>query len=597
MIKLSWLTTIPMMFSVLVSYISNNIGNKSVGLLDWKTSKSQDFIFILQESSKNKIGYVMQKALYTNILPLSASESLWYDYSKKIKEKEKEKINIQIINDLKKVGLLFSLIMYFLMSIIWMKFDIQTSNFQLFCLLTSVVSKLGELGLGLLFAIDGVSLPFILLVGVIMPIVYLSNWTTVERNVGKYVFIIILLELFLIAVFIVIDLILFFVFFESTLPLLFVLIGLFGATEKFRAGYYIFLYTFLGSMFMLLSFSKGSSDSGNTNFKSFDSMNFFTSLQELVWIVLLLTFSVKTPIVPFHIWLPLAHSDANVSGSIILASIVLKLALYGFIRILIGIYTIATVKLIPSVLSFCSLSLVYSSFTTIRQFDLKVLVAYSSVAHMASTLFGTFSDTLVGLIGSILFGLAHGFVSPGLFFIVGAIIYDRFGSRFINYYKGLSNILPLFALFFLFFVFGNMGVPLTANFLGEFLSLLGAYQQNIFVASLGALSIIISAVYSIFMYNRVTSGSISPFTIVVPDVFRKEHFVLLPLLFFTIIIGIYPYFLSSEVEFGLSNLLLFTPSIISFADHNNDDNRLRNTFSNLSFTPPPGGPWLIKNNF
>jgi NADH-ubiquinone oxidoreductase chain 4 len=187
---------------------------------------------------------------------------------------------------------------------------------------------------------------------------------------------------------------------------------------------------------------------------------------------------------------------------------------------------------------------------------------------MASTLLGTFSDTLVGLVGSILFGLAHGFVSPGLFFIVGAVIYDRFGSRYINYYKGLTNILPLFALFFLFFVFGNMGVPLTANFIGEFLSLLGAYQQNIFIASIGALSVVISAVYSIFMYNRVTGGSISPFANIVPDVFRKEHFVILPLLLFTLILGIYPYFLSTEMELGLSNLLLFTPAIVSFSRSN-----------------------------
>jgi NADH-ubiquinone oxidoreductase chain 4 len=240
----------------------------------------------------------------------------------------------------------------------------------------------------------------------------------------------------------------------------------------------------------------------------------------------------------------------------VLASIVLKLALYGFLRILIGIFTIATLSLIPFFFGLCAISVLYSSLTTIRQFDLKVLVAYSSIAHMASSLLGTFSDTLYGIVGSVIFGLAHGFVSPGLFILVGAILYDRCGSRIINYYRGLTNILPFFAFLFLLFVFGNMGVPLTGNFIGEFLSLLGGYQQNLFIASIGATSIILSAVYSIFMYNRVTSGSLSPYIHTVPDVFRKEFNILLPLLILTIILGVYPSFITNEIDFALSNLLI-----------------------------------------
>jgi len=181
---------------------------------------------------------------------------------------------------------------------------------------------------------------------------------------------------------------------------------------------------------------------------------------------------------------------------------------------------------------------------------------------MASSLLGTFSDTLYGILGSIIFGLAHGFVSPGLFIIVGAVLYDRCGSRIINYYRGLNLLLPFFGLVFLILVFGNMGVPLTANFIGEFLSLLGAYQQNIFIGSIGALSVILSAVYSIFMYNRVTSGSLSPYLHIIPDFFRKEFYILAPLLALTLLLGIYPYFISGDIEFGLSSLLL-TGKIIS----------------------------------
>jgi len=180
---------------------------------------------------------------------------------------------------------------------------------------------------------------------------------------------------------------------------------------------------------------------------------------------------------------------------------------------------------------------------------------------MASSLLGTFSDTLYGLVGSILFGLAHGFVSPGLFIVVGAILYDRCGSRIINYYRGLNVLLPLLGLLFLLLTFANMSVPLTGNFIGEFLSLLGAYQQNIFIASISALSIIISAVYSIFMFNRIMSGSLSPYIYNIPDVFRKEYFALLPLILLTVLLGIYPYFISSDIEFALSNFLFGSSAI------------------------------------
>lgn len=187
---------------------------------------------------------------------------------------------------------------------------------------------------------------------------------------------------------------------------------------------------------------------------------------------------------------------------------------------------------------------------------------------MASSLLGTFSDTLYGLVGSVIFGLAHGFVSPGLFILVGAILYDRCGSRVINYYRGLTNILPFFAFLFLLFVFGNMGVPLTGNFIGEFLSLLGAYQQNIFIASIAATSVILSAVYSIFMFNRVTGGSISPYIHTIPDVFRKEFYILLPLLVLTLILGIYPSFITNEIDFALSNLLLIFPLVVYCTQEN-----------------------------
>ena len=468
--------------------------------------------------------------------------------------------NILISRLLKRIGLFLSIILYIIIVLFWFKYRSTTLGYQL---LSNTGSSNGVWNLNITLGLDGISLPFVVLIGFIFPIVYLSNWSTIDKLDTNYIIIIIGLELCLIIVFLVIDLILFYVFFESILPLLFVLIGLYGAAQKFRAGYYLFLYTLLGSLFMLLTFLKMGGDSGSTFFEAYTNHSTFNTLQEIIWVVLFVSFSVKTPLVPVHIWLPLAHSDANVSGSIVLASIVLKLALYGFLRILIAIFFLATMRLTPFFLGLCSMSVIYSSFTTIRQFDLKVLVAYSSIAHMASSLLGTFSDTLYGLVGSVIFGLAHGFVSPGLFIIVGAVLYDRCGSRIINYYRGLNTLLPFLALLFLLLIFGNMGVPLTGNFIGEFLSLLGAYQQNMFIASIGALSIILSAVYSIFMYNRVISGSFSPYIHSIPDIFRKEYYTLVPLLLLTLILGIYPHFISNDIQFGLSNFLFSGKGISS----------------------------------
>ena len=555
---------------IFVSYILIISSNYQVITNSIKTNRFTQALLL--EESSYVIPYVIQKYysyiidIRSNIIPSIFTTSYWYENMELIKDKELKYQNVLRIKILKRISLILALILYYLIVFFWLKYKRSILSYQL---LTSTGSKVQTWSLDLVLGIDGLSVPFLALIGFILPLVYLSNWTTIDHLPTQYYMIIILLEIFLIIVFLVIDLIMFYVFFESILPPLFVLIGLYGASQKFRAGYYLFLYTLLGSLFMLLIFVKMGGDTATSFFIGYTNHNGFAEWQVIIWIILFVSFSVKTPLLPVHIWLPLAHSDANVSGSIILASIVLKLALYGFLRILIAIFFIGTAWLTPFILGLCSISVAYSSFTTIRQFDLKVLVAYSSIAHMASSLLGTFSDTLYGLIGSIIFGLAHGFVSPGLFLIVGAVLYDRCGSRIINYYRGLNAILPFLALIFLILVFGNMGVPLTGNFIGEFLSLLGAYQQNIFIASIGALSIILSAVYSIFMYNRVTSGSISPYIHTIPDIFRKEYYILIPLIILTTLLGIYPSFISADIEFGLSNFLFMTSLPILSNSKNN----------------------------
>jgi NADH-ubiquinone oxidoreductase chain 4 len=554
MLSLISLLLIPSIFIGLVLIVSGFYSNNNIKI---ETNILKQATIL--EEKKDMIPFVLQK-YYSHIINKrsdlipSILRTSWWNENFELMKEERMKIWKELNPKLlKRIGLTLSLVLYALIIFCWFNYKSSRITYQL---ISTTGSKDAILNLDVILGIDGVSIPFILLIGFILPIVFLSNWSTIEKLDVYYIIIIILLEFFLIVVFIVMDLLMFYIFFESILPPLFLLIGLYGAAQKFRAGYYIFLYTLFGSLFMLLAFMKVGGDSASTFFDALGNNNMDKWIQNLIWIILFVSFSVKTPLVPVHTWLPLAHSDANVSGSIILASIVLKLALYGFIRILIGIYFLATNSIRPFFLGLCCMSVLFSSFTTIRQFDLKVLVAYSSIAHMASALLGTFSDTLYGLIGSIIFGIAHGFVSPGLFIVVGAVLYDRCGSRVINYYRGLNILLPFLGLLFLLLIFGNMSVPLTGNFIGELLSLLGAYQQNIFIASIGALSIILSAVYSVFMYNRVTSGSLSPYILTIPDIFRKEYIILLPLIILTIILGIYPYFISSDIEYGLSNYLL-----------------------------------------
>jgi NADH-ubiquinone oxidoreductase chain 4 len=587
MINLSFLITIPLIIMGGILFTANNY---KLNYVPKDTNNLKNMTFI--EDNHYMIPYVLRKYymdvidITVNFFPSLLSSSFWHNNTEceKIKiTKERKEIITKFI---KKIGVFLSLVVFSLLMIIWFKFNRISGNYQLLTNGDGGV-KYATWYLNISMGVDGISLPFILLVGFIIPIVYWSNWSTIDYMEAYYILIIVLLELFLIIVFLVIDLVMFYVFFESILPPLFVLIGLYGASQKFRAGYYLFLYTLFGSLFMLLSFVKVGGDSGNTYFDATSNDYFNSGFQELVWLILFISFSVKTPLVPVHIWLPLAHSDANVSGSIILASIVLKLALYGFIRILINIFSAGTTNLTPFFYALCCLSVVYASCTTFRQFDLKVMVAYSSIAHMASSLLGTFSDTLSGITGSVIFGLAHGFVSPGLFILVGAVLYDRCGSRIINYFRGLNNLTPVFSIIFLLFIFANMGVPLTGNFIGEFLSLLGAYQQNIFITSIGTTSVILSAVYSIYFFNRITSGSLSPYIFTIPDIFRKEFYIILPLLVLTVILGIFPSIITHDIEFAISHCLLFAFTPIVFSDNNNEEDiqKLHEKNSNPHNTP------------
>ena len=368
-----------------------------------------------------------------------------------------------------------------------------------------------------------------------------------------------MLESLQICAFVSLDLLLFYIFFESVLPILFIVIIIFGhGMDRFRSAFLFFLYTLAGSLPMLLSILMIYSYIGSTDFQLISLYDISLSSQKLLWLGFFIAFAVKTPLYPFIIWLPKAHSDSPLAGSILLAATILKLATYGYLRILIQILPDATHYFSPLVQTIAIISLIYASFSTIIQQDTKRLIAYSSVCHMAVVVFGLFSNTIQGIEGAILLGLAHGFVSPALFICVGGVIYDRTGTRLIKYIRGLVQYMPVFTILFFIFTLANTGIPLTLNFLGEQLSLLGVWQENPIIAALGATGIVLSAIYSIFLYNRLSYGNYSPhLNKIVKDINRREYYLLLALLIPTVVFGIVPNVLLDSLHLSVSSLLYF----------------------------------------
>jgi NADH-ubiquinone oxidoreductase chain 4 len=451
---------------------------------------------------------------------------------------------------MKKIALTTTLINFFISLIIWYQFDSNTTQYQF-------VSEFNQLNFcHLNFGIDGVSLYFVLLTTFVTPIALLSNYTNITNNLKYFLISFLLLESLQICAFVSLDLLLFYVFFESVLPLLFIIIVLFGhGMDRFRSAFLIFLYTLAGSLPMLLCILIILSYVGSTDFQLISLTEISLEAQKILWLGFFIAFAVKTPLYPFIIWLPKAHSDSPLAGSIILAATILKLATYGYMRVLIQFLPDATNYFSPLIQTIAVITIIYASLSTIIQQDTKRLIAYSSVAHMGVVVLGLFSNTIQGIEGAILLALAHGFVSPALFTCVGGIIYDRTGKRIINYIRGLATYMPIFSILFFIFTLCNTGIPLSLNFLGEQLSLIGIWQQNPIIASLGASGIVLSACYSLFLYNRLTFGSYSPHLPILKDINRREYYLLISLLIPTIILGILPNILLNPLHTSISALL------------------------------------------
>ena len=406
-------------------------------------------------------------------------------------------------------------------------------------------------GLTYRVGVDGISLLFVMLTTFLMPLVILSAWE-VEHRVKEYMVAFLVLESLMIGVFVALDLVLFYLFFEAGLIPMFLIIGIWGGKERIYAAFKFFLYTFLGSVLMLVAMIAMAVDAGTTDIAALLNHSFSSGvleiggfsilggMQTLLWLAFFASFAVKMPMWPVHTWLPDAHVQAPTAGSVVLAAILLKMGGYGFLRFSLPMFPVASDLMAPFVLWLSAIAIVYTSLVALAQSDMKKLIAYSSVAHMGFVTMGIFAANQQGIDGAIFQMLSHGFVSGALFLCVG-VIYDRMHTREIDAYGGLVNRMPAYALVFMLFTMANVGLPGTSGFVGEFLTLMGVFQVNTFVAVVATTGVILSAAYALWLYRRVVFGDLIRESLrSITDMGPRERAVFAPLVVMTILLGVYP---------------------------------------------------------
>ena len=424
-------------------------------------------------------------------------------------------------------------------------FDHSSTGFQF------VEERSWLLGMQYKMGVDGISILFVMLTTFTMPLVIVASWNVTYR-LKEYMVAFLVLETLMIGVFCALDLVLFYVFFEAGLIPMFLIIGIWGGKERIYASFKFFLYTFLGSVLMLVAMVAMFSDAGSTdivfllthNFKS-DVLNVFGfqilgGAQTLMWIAFFASFAVKMPMWPFHTWLPDAHVQAPTAGSVVLAAILLKLGGYGFLRFALPMFPIASDLLAPLIFWLSAIAIVYTSLVALVQHDMKKLIAYSSVAHMGFVTMGIFAANQQGVDGAIFQMISHGFISGALFLCVG-VLYDRLHTRNIDAYGGIVNKMPIYALIFMFFTLANVGLPGTSGFVGEFLTLVGIFKVNTWVALFATSGVILSAAYALWLYRRIVLGQLIKESLKsITEMDRREKIIFAPLIFMTLLLGIYP---------------------------------------------------------
>ena len=407
------------------------------------------------------------------------------------------------------------------------------------------------MGLTYKMGVDGISLPFVLLTTFLMPITILSTWGVSDR-VKDYMIAFLLLETMILGVFCALDLVLFYLFFEAGLIPMFLIIGIWGGANRIYAAFKFFLYTFLGSILMLVAMVGMFVMAGTTDIPALLTYDFAHEpmtvlgihlaggVQTLLFLAFFASFAVKMPMWPVHTWLPDAHVQAPTAGSVLLAAVLLKMGGYGFLRFSLPMFPHGAAEMTTVVLWMSAIAIVYASLVALVQTDMKKLIAYSSVAHMGYVTMGIFAANQQGIDGAIFQMISHGFISGALFLCVG-VIYDRMHTREIDAYGGIALRMPAYALVFLFFTMANVGLPGTSGFVGEFLTLMGVFQVNTWVAVVATSGVILSAAYALWLYRRVTLGALVKEALAgITDMSRRERAIFAPLIIMTLILGVYP---------------------------------------------------------
>ncbi|MEO1677358.1 MAG: NADH-quinone oxidoreductase subunit M [Pseudomonadota bacterium] len=424
-------------------------------------------------------------------------------------------------------------------------FDPADTGFQF------VEERAWLLGLTYKMGVDGISILFVMLTTFLMPLVILSAWDVTHR-VKEYMIAFLLLETLMLGTFCALDLVLFYLFFEGGLIPMFLIIGIWGGANRIYAAFKFFLYTFLGSVLMLIAMIAMYVDAGTTDIPSLLNHQFGTEefsllgiqivggMQTLLWLAFFASLAVKMPMWPVHTWLPDAHVQAPTAGSVVLAAILLKIGGYGFLRFSIPMFPVASDLMADFVFWLSAIAIVYTSLVALAQEDMKKLIAYSSVAHMGYVTMGIFAANQQGIDGAIFQMLSHGFISGALFLCVG-VIYDRMHTRDIDAYGGLVVRMPAYAAVFMLFTMANVGLPGTSGFIGEFLTLVGVFQANTWVALVATTGVILSAAYALWLYRRVVLGDLIKESLrSITDMGTREKTVFAPLIVMTLLLGVYP---------------------------------------------------------
>ena len=450
----------------------------------------------------------------------------------------------------KYVALFVSFANFFVSIYLWYIFDPGTSDFQF------VENRLWLEGfINYKVGIDGISILFIVLTTLITPLCIISVNQSINTKLKEFLIAILVMESLMIGVFCSLDLVIFYLFFEGGLIPMFLIIGIWGGTRRVYSAFKFFLFTLLGSVLMLVAIISIYWITGTTDIVELNNLGVNVKYQNLLWLAFFSSFAVKTPMWPFHTWLPDAHVEAPTAGSVLLAAILLKMAGYGFIRFSIGLFPIASENFVPLIYTLSLIAIVYTSLVALMQDDMKKLIAYSSVAHMGFVTLGIFTMTQQGLEGSIVQMISHGLVSAALFLCVG-VVYDRMHSRLIITYGGLVSPMPKYAILFMVFTLAAVGLPGTSGFVGEFLILMGVFQKSFLVAAIASLGVILGAAYMLWLYKRVIFGElINKDLLKMLDLNKSEIFILISLAIPVLFFGFYPEPLLNTIELSISNLI------------------------------------------